>query len=73
MQIDNLTSGRNYTVLFQSGQNAISTYASNLSMILDGRYQTMADFLTAIRSFAVQKMISCCPTRRRVLTGISRS
>ena len=44
-QIDNLTSGRNYTVLFQSGQNAISTYASNLSMILDGRYQTMADFM----------------------------
>ena len=42
-QIDNLTSGRNYTVLFQSGQNAISTYASNLSMILDGSYQTMAD------------------------------
>ena len=35
-QIDNLTSGRNYTVLFQSGQNAISTYAPNLSMILDG-------------------------------------
>ena len=34
-QIDNLTSGRNYTVLFQSGQNAISIYASNLSMILD--------------------------------------
>ena len=28
-QIDNLTSGRNYTVLFQSGQNAISTYAPN--------------------------------------------
>lgn len=50
-QIDNLTSGRNYTVLFQSGQNAISTYASNLSMILDGRYQTMTDFLTAYPQF----------------------
>ena len=50
-QIDNLTSGRNCTVLFQSGQNAISTYASNLSMILDGRYQTMADFLTAYPQF----------------------
>ena len=50
-QIDNLTSGRKYTVLFQSGQNAISTYASNLSMILDGRYQTMADFLTAYPQF----------------------
>ena len=50
-QIDNLTSGRNYTVLFQSGQNAISTYAPNLSMILDGRYQTMADFLTAYPQF----------------------
>ena len=50
-QIDNLTSGRNYIVLFQSGQNAISTYASNLSMILDGRYQTMADFLTAYPQF----------------------
>ena len=50
-QIDNLTSGRNYTVLFQSGQNAISTYASNLSMILDGRYQTMVDFLTAYPQF----------------------
>ena len=50
-QIDNLTSGRNYTVLFQSGQNAISTYASNLSMILDGRYQTMADFLTTYPQF----------------------
>ena len=50
-QIDNLTSGRNYTALFQSGQNAISTYASNLSMILDGRYQTMADFLTAYPQF----------------------
>ena len=50
-QIDNLTSGRNYTVLFQSGQNAISTYASNLSMILDGSYHTMADFLTAYPQF----------------------
>ena len=50
-QIDTLTSGRNYTVLFQSGQDAISTYASNLSMILDGRYQTMADFLTAYPQF----------------------
>ena len=50
-QIDNLTSGRNYTVLFQSGQDAISTYASNLSMILDGSYQTMADFLTAYPQF----------------------
>ena len=50
-QIDNLTSGRNYTILFQSGQNAISTYASNLSMILDGRYQTMADFLTTYPQF----------------------
>ena len=50
-QIDNLTSGRNYTILFQSGQNAISTYASNLSMILDGRYQTMVDFLTAYPQF----------------------
>ena len=50
-QIDNLTSGRNYTILFQSGQNAISTYAPTLSMILDGRYQTMADFLTAYPQF----------------------
>ena len=50
-QIDNLTSGRNYTVLFQSGQNAISTYAPNLSMILDGRYQTMADFLAVYPQF----------------------
>ena len=50
-QIDNLTSGRNYTVLFQSGQNAISTYASNLSMILDGSYQTMTDFLAAYPQF----------------------
>ncbi|MFR7791435.1 MAG: hypothetical protein ACLU2X_05125 [Ruminococcus sp.] len=50
-QIDNLTSGRNYTVLFQSGQNAILTYASNLSMILDGGYQTMTDFLAAYPQF----------------------
>ena len=50
-QIDNLTSGRNYTVLLQSGQDAVSTYAPNLSMILDGRYQTMADFLTAYPQF----------------------
>ena len=50
-QIDNLTSGRNYTILFQSGQNAISTYASNLSMILDGSYQTMTDFLIAYPQF----------------------
>ena len=50
-QIDNLTSGRNYTVLFQSGQNAISTYAPNLSMILDGGYQTMTDFLAAYPQF----------------------
>ena len=50
-QLDNLTNGRNYTVLFQSGQDAISTYAPNLSMILDGRYQTMADFLTAYPQF----------------------
>ena len=50
-QIDNLTSGRNYTVLFQSGQNAVSTYASDISMILDGRYQTMADFLAAYPQF----------------------
>ena len=50
-QIDNLTSGRNYTVLFQSGQNAVSTYASDISMILDGSYQTMADFLTAYPQF----------------------
>ena len=50
-QIDNLTSGRNYTILFQLGQNAISTYASNLSMILDGRYQTMTDFLAAYPQF----------------------
>lgn len=34
-QIDNLTSGRNYTILFQSGQNAVSTYAPDISMILD--------------------------------------
>ena len=50
-QIDNLTSGRNYTILFQSGQNAISIYAPNLSMILDGSYQTMADFLAAYPQF----------------------
>ena len=50
-QIDNLTSGRNYTILFQSGQNAISTYASNLSMVLDGSYQTMTDFLAAYPQF----------------------
>ena len=50
-QIDNLTSGRNYTILFQSGQNAISTYAPDISMILDGSYQTMADFLTAYPQF----------------------
>ena len=50
-QIDNLTSGRNYTILFQSGQDAISTYAPNLSMILDGGYQTMEDFLTAYPQF----------------------
>ena len=50
-QIDNLTNGRNYTILFQSGQNAVSTYASDISMILDGRYQTMADFLAAYPQF----------------------
>ena len=50
-QIDNLTSGRNYTILFQSGQDAVSTYALDISMILDGRYQTMADFLTAYPQF----------------------
>ena len=50
-QFDNLTSGRNYTILFQSGQDAVSTYAPNLSMILDGRYQTMTDFLTAYPQF----------------------
>ena len=50
-QIDNLTSGRNYTVLFQSGQDAVSTYASNLSMVLDGSYQTMTDFLAAYPQF----------------------
>ena len=50
-QIDNLTSGRNYTVLFQSGQDAISTYAPDISMILDGGYQTMEDFLTAYPQF----------------------
>jgi len=50
-QIDNLTSGRNYTVLFQSGEDAISTYAPDISMILDGGYQTMTDFLTAYPQF----------------------
>ena len=50
-QIDNLTSGRNYTVLFQFGQDAISTYAPDISMILDGGYQTMTDFLTAYPQF----------------------
>ena len=50
-QLDNLTSDRNYTVLFQSEQNAISTYAPDISMILDGSYQTMADFLTAYPQF----------------------
>ena len=50
-QINNLTSGRNYTILFQSGQDAVSTYASNLSMILDGSYQTMTDFLAAYPQF----------------------
>ena len=50
-QIDNLTSGRNYTILFQSGQDAISTYAPNISMILDGSYQTMTDFLAAYPQF----------------------
>lgn len=50
-QIDNLTSGRNYTVLFQSRQNAVSTYAPDISMILDGGYQTMTDFLAAYPQF----------------------
>ena len=50
-QIDNLTNGRNYTILFQSGQDAVSTYAPNLSMILDGSYQTMTDFLAAYPQF----------------------
>jgi len=50
-QIDNLTSGRNYTILFQSGQNAVSTYAPDISMILDGGYQTMTDFLAAYPQF----------------------
>ena len=50
-QIDNLTNGRNYTILFQSGQDAVSTYAPNISMILDGGYQTMADFLAAYPQF----------------------
>lgn len=50
-QIDNLTSGRNYTILFQSGQNAVSTYAPDINMILDGGYQTMTDFLAAYPQF----------------------
>ena len=50
-QIDNLTNGRNYTILFQSGQNAVSTYAPDISMILDGGYQTMTDFLAAYPQF----------------------
>ena len=50
-QIDNLTSGRNYTILFQSGQDAVSTYAPDISMILDGGYQTMTDFLAAYPQF----------------------
>ena len=50
-QLDNLTSGRNYTILFQFGQNAVSTYAPDISMILDGGYQTMTDFLTAYPQF----------------------
>lgn len=50
-QIDNLTSGRNYTILFQSGQNAVSTYTPDISMILDGGYQTMTDFLAAYPQF----------------------
>ena len=50
-QIDNLTNDRNYTVLFQSGQNTVSTYAPNISMILDGGYQTMKDFLAAYPQF----------------------
>ena len=50
-QIDNLTSGRNYTILFQSGQDAVSTYAPDISIILDGGYQTMTDFLTAYPQF----------------------
>ena len=50
-QIDNLTNGRNYTILFQSGQDAVSTYVSNLSIILDGGYQTMTDFLAAYPQF----------------------
>ncbi len=68
-QIDNLTSGRNYTILFQSGQNAISTYAPNLSMILDGGYQTMEDFLTAYPQFCSAENDFMLSTRRRVLTG----
>ena len=50
-QIDNLTNGRNYTILFQSEQNAVSTYAPDISMILDGGYQTMTDFLAAYPQF----------------------
>ena len=50
-QIDNLTSGRNYTILFQSEQDAISTYAPDISMVLDGSYQTMTDFLAAYPQF----------------------
>ena len=50
-QLDNLTNGRNYTILFQSGQNAVSTYAPDISMILDGGYQTMTDFLAAYPQF----------------------
>ena len=50
-QLDNLTSGRNYTILFQSGQNAVSTYAPDISMVLDGSYQTMTDFLAAYPQF----------------------
>ena len=72
-QIDNLTSGRNYTVLFQSGQDAVSTYASNLSMILDGSYQTMADFLTAYPQFCSAENDFVLSYSKRVLTGISRS
>ena len=79
-QIDNLTSGRNYTVLFQSGQNAISTYASNLSMILDGRYQTMADFLTvypqfcsAENDFVLSYSQTCFNWDKSVLTVCTKS
>ena len=79
-QIDNLTSGRNYTVLFQSGQNAISIYASNLSMILDGRYQTMADFLTvypqccsAENDFVLSYSQTCFNWDKSVLTVCTKS